>query len=589
MITQQLLEDLILDLRSFLNISQPTSFEEPIAEIQNYCEILMKRYPVMSQEEKTQIDHNGGIEPMRKMRNSLKRQKNTITDEYRTLNSTVERYDDSEALEAIYHISEPTQQPFCTLATLINFFSKLAHQPFKENAVTYFYSIKNKLLNHLCNAADKTDLAIIPSKGNADSVIYYRMNGQGKNDTLLFSWHVYDKDLQLDFNPDETEFYKELAEKVKKFSQVDRSNTKQLGHFVTTTAIQPLQTQNAVDYYVDGLRKLKGPISLNDEVVERILRTTYGNEILNNTHSIYKAWELNNLLCKLLGIAQNQSSQNDIPIVQEETTTSQNITEEFTGGGSYEEPLSIIRSDDKLWEEINSSNIESIQKLRTFINTTVQCYGISLSEIIKMEIFQTAFHEGIINSKELENQQMLFFESFINNISDSKRVEMKSCGKDSELQADWSNGKKYFIIRPQANLMGKPFLWEMVGDIPEIFSSAEYQDKLQKTTGRTVSSVNNLPLIEKFLPEKEEISTLDEDVKKEELLPHNDECENTSVFEVNADIIQELCAQPDFSEKFNTIYSTMSSEKKVLFIKMLETFMPELFDKNFNRNGGQDR
>jgi len=33
----------------------------------------------------------------------------------------------------------------------------------------------------------------------------------------------------------------------------------------------------------------------------------------------------------------------------------------------------------------------------------------------------------------------------------------------------------------------------------------------------------------------------------------------------------------------------MSSEKKVLFIKMLETFMPELFDKNFNRNGGQDR
>jgi len=293
--------------------------------------------------------------------------------------------------------------------------------------------------------------------------------------------------------------------------------------------------------------------------------------------------------------------------VSEESTASQTIDE--TPSESISAPNEQIapRDQQTLLDLILASSDEDIKKLLRLTNSNKVCYGLSISEIATMEIFQTAFEKGIITQDELTEQQLEILPALIESATKTDRVEIKSCGKDSELSKDWNLGKKFLVLRVQNNFAAKPILWEIQNDLTNILLE-DYGDKIQKTSGRTLHSIENLSILEKLSPQKSkslinsttDISEEIPSVLSEDLPAESQETINSNTIQVptfTGEIFDEFLNQPDSKEKLYQAAKNATPDQKAFLAAIFYQLDPGSFsfvmlsqnDSKSNRNGGMDR
>lgn len=440
MINQEIIDEIYLKLSKLAkNIPEsPDEFqdEDIISPVRNLCLRFLEKYygnvPRLTLNDQKLLKHSLSKAKARMKAAEGTRCYQEYYEDWRILYEELEQQYSAEAMDHVLMLSS-SQPVIMNLLTLANCFNTLAHSPNKE-LISISYELKELLLKNLLTLINPDNALVLPSDNpNIKSVVYFKIGSH--SDYQYISFHAHSIPPTAD--PKNNKLYQYLERQLQ---------------FTKNSATQ----------------------TLSETSISTILKG-----YLNNSQNLSKLW------------TKTSTKQLDLDSILLNKEPSKQI-ESFEGGGTYE-PLK-LRPLETILTELLTTPSEKVQKLLPALHSTKKHFGCQVSKIAEIELLKTAFDEKSISKEEFSTYQEKQLSDIIKNCT-SPRIEIKSCGKDTEIKKDWNCGKKVFILKIQNNTNAKPLIWE-ISDETATNLIENNPEKNLKSSGRTIKQIDNMPVFD---------------------------------------------------------------------------------------------
>lgn len=444
MINQEIIDEIYLKLNKLAkNIPEsPDELqdEDAISPVRNLCLRFLDKYygdvPRLTQNDQKRLRRSvSEAKSKMKAAEGTKYYKEYYQD-WRTLYEELEQQYSAEAMDHVLMLSS-SQPIIMNLLTLTNCFNTLAHSPNKE-LISTSYELKELLLKNLLTLIKPDNALVLPSDNpNIKSVVYFKIGSH--SDYQYISFHAHS--IPPTAEPEKNKLYQYLERQLQ-------------------------FTQNPTTQ------------ALSETSINTILKG-----YLNNSQNLSELWTKTSTKQLDLDSILLNHQKNEEPSKQ---------VESFEGGGTYE-PLK-LRPLETILKELLTTPSEKTQKLLPALHSTKKHFGCQVSKIAEIELLKTAFDEKSINEEEFYTYQEKQLSDLIKTCT-SPRIEIKSCGKDTEIKKDWNCGKKVFVLKIQNNPNAKPLIWEISNKTATNLIKNNPEKNL-KSSGRTIKQIDNMPIFD---------------------------------------------------------------------------------------------